>query len=731
MKTESGAFFQKIVIKYSLAWQEKMVYSLCRLNEQERKEYMAKYLVIVESPAKAKTIKKFLGSNYEVIASNGHVRDLPKSQMGIDVDNDFEPKYITIRGKGDILAQLRKEVKKADKVYLATDPDREGEAISYHLSKALKLDDKKYKRITFNEITKNAVKNSIKQARDIDMALVDAQQARRVLDRLVGYKISPLLWAKIKRGLSAGRVQSVALKLICDREKEINEFIPKEYWTLSAMLAPEKAKKSIEFKYMGNGSDKEEISSRAELDHIIETIGKQSFKIASIKDSERHKKAPLPFTTSTLQQEASSKLNFATSKTMRIAQQLYEGVEIKGRGSIGLISYLRTDSTRISDEAAAAAKDYIIKNFGEDYTAEIPRADKPGKKIQDAHEAIRPTDITLSPAAIKDQLSREQFRLYQLIYNRFLASQMAEAVYSIKTVKAEVAGYRFQTSVSKIAFAGFTTVYNVDNEKSEHIAGIKDLNEGDLLKLEDFDEKQHFTQPPAHYTEASLVKTLEELGIGRPSTYAPTITLIINRRYVAKENKNLYMTELGEVVNNIMMHSFPSIVDVSFTANMESLLDGVAEGKVRWKTIIENFYPDLDAAVKKAEEELEEVKIEDEVTDVICEECGRNMVIKYGPHGKFLACPGFPECRNTKPYLEKIGVKCPMCGKDVVIRKTKKGRRYYGCENNPECEFMSWQKPSEKKCPQCGNYMVEKGNKLLCSNEQCGYTESIKKEKEN
>ena len=638
MKTESGAFFQKIVIKYSLAWQEKMVYSLCRLNEQERKEYMAKYLVIVESPAKAKTIKKFLGSNYEVIASNGHVRDLPKSQMGIDVDNDFEPKYITIRGKGDILAQLRKEVKKADKVYLATDPDREGEAISYHLSKALKLDDKKYKRITFNEITKNAVKNSIKQARDIDMALVDAQQARRVLDRLVGYKISPLLWAKIKRGLSAGRVQSVALKLICDREKEINEFIPKEYWTLSAMLAPEKAKKSIEFKYMGNGSDKEEISSRAELDHIIETIGKQSFQIASIKDSERHKKAPLPFTTSTLQQEASSKLNFATSKTMRIAQQLYEGVEIKGRGSIGLISYLRTDSTRISDEAAAAAKDYIIKNFGEDYTAGIPRADKPGKKIQDAHEAIRPTDITLSPAAIKDQLSREQFRLYQLIYNRFLASQMAEAVYSIKTVKAEVAGYRFQTSVSKIAFAGFTTVYNVDNEKSEHIAGIKDLNEGDLLKLEDFDEKQHFTQPPARYTEALLVRTLEELGIGRPSTYAPTISTILNRRYITKENKKLYVTELGEAVNQIMEQAFPVIIDVNFTANLESLLDKIGEGAIEWKVVVRNFYPDLDAAVKKAESELQSIKIEDEVTDEVCDECGRNMVVKYGPHGKFLAC---------------------------------------------------------------------------------------------
>ena len=708
-----------------------MVYSLCRLNEQERKEYMAKYLVIVESPAKAKTIKKFLGSNYEVIASNGHVRDLPKSQMGIDVDNDFEPKYITIRGKGDILAQLRKEVKKADKVYLATDPDREGEAISYHLSKALKLDDKKYKRITFNEITKNAVKNSIKQARDIDMALVDAQQARRVLDRLVGYKISPLLWAKIKRGLSAGRVQSVALKLICDREKEINEFIPKEYWTLSAMLAPEKAKKSIEFKYMGNGSDKEEISSRAELDHIIETIGKQSFKIASIKDSERHKKAPLPFTTSTLQQEASSKLNFATSKTMRIAQQLYEGVEIKGRGSIGLISYLRTDSTRISDEAAAAAKDYIIKNFGEDYTAGIPRADKPGKKIQDAHEAIRPTDITLSPAAIKDQLSREQFRLYQLIYNRFLASQMAEAVYSIKTVKAEVEGYRFQTSVSKIAFAGFTTVYNVDNEKSEHIAGIKDLNEGDLLKLEDFDEKQHFTQPPARYTEALLVRTLEELGIGRPSTYAPTISTILNRRYITKENKKLYVTELGEAVNQIMEQAFPVIIDVNFTANLESLLDKIGEGAIEWKVVVRNFYPDLDAAVKKAESELQSIKIEDEVTDEVCDECGRNMVVKYGPHGKFLACPGFPDCKFTKPFFEKTGVPCPKCGGDIVIKKTRKGRRYYGCINAPECDFMSWAKPSKEKCPVCGSYMVEKGNKLLCSAENCVYSrDNTEKEKQ-
>ena len=729
MKTESGAFFQKIVIKYSLAWQEKMVYSLCRLNEQERKEYMAKYLVIVESPAKAKTIKKFLGSNYEVIASNGHVRDLPKSQMGIDVDNDFEPKYITIRGKGDILAQLRKEVKKADKVYLATDPDREGEAISYHLSKALKLDDKKYKRITFNEITKNAVKNSIKQARDIDMALVDAQQARRVLDRLVGYKISPLLWAKIKRGLSAGRVQSVALKLICDREKEINEFIPKEYWTLSAMLAPEKAKKSIEFKYMGNGSDKEEISSRAELDHIIETIGKQSFKIASIKDSERHKKAPLPFTTSTLQQEASSKLNFATSKTMRIAQQLYEGVEIKGMGSIGLITYLRTDSTRISEEADKNAKEYIKQQFGENYVGEAKDV-KTGKKIQDAHEAIRPTNVELSPVKLKEQLPRDQFRLYQLIYNRFLASRMAPAVYENKTVYATAEEHKFKASTSKVVFDGFMSVYSLDEEKEEKTR-LTGLEKGTTLTCAELEEKQHFTQPPAHYTEALLVKTMEELGIGRPSTYASTITTILNRRYVIRENKNLYVTELGAAVNKMMSDAFPAIVDTEFTANIESLLDSIEEGKLEWKGVIRNFYPDLAESVEKAKESLESVKIADEVSDVPCDQCGRMMVVKYGPHGKFLACPGFPECRNTKTYYEKIGVACPKCGKDIILRKTKKGRLYYGCIGYPDCDFMSWSKPSDKKCPKCGGYMVEKGNKLLCASETCGYTcEREKKENE-
>lgn len=693
---------------------------------------MARYLVIVESPAKVKTIKKFLGSNYVVAASNGHVRDLPKSQLGVDVENDYEPKYITIRGKGEILANLRKEVKKADKVYLATDPDREGEAISWHLSKALKLEDKKVYRISFNEITKNAVKASLKSPRDIDMDLVDAQQARRVLDRVVGYRISPLLWAKVKRGLSAGRVQSVALRIIADREAEIDAFIPEEYWTLDAELNVKGERKPLIAKFYGTEKEKMTIESKEQLDEILEELDGVDYEVSEIKKGERTKKAPVPFTTSTLQQEASKALNFATSKTMRIAQQLYEGVDVKGSGTVGIITYLRTDSTRISEEADANVRSYIGEQYGSQYVAAEGSGKSGSQKIQDAHEAIRPTDVTRTPAMLKDSLSRDQFRLYQLIWKRFVASRMMPAVYETTSVKIAAGKYRFNVATSKIAFEGFRLIYTeAGEEKDEKGVLLKGLDENSELSLEQFESKQHFTQPPAHYTEASLVKTLEEMGIGRPSTYAPTITLIINRRYVAKENKNLYMTELGEVVNNIMMQSFPSIVDVSFTANMESLLDGVAEGKVKWKTIIENFYPDLDAAVKKAEEELEEVKIEDEVTDVICEECGRNMVIKYGPHGKFLACPGFPECRNTKPYLEKIGVKCPMCGKDVVIRKTKKGRRYYGCENNPECEFMSWQKPSEKKCPQCGNYMVEKGNKLLCSNEQCGYTESIKKEKEN
>ena len=693
---------------------------------------MARYLVIVESPTKVKTIKKFLGSNYVVMASNGHVRDLPKSQMGVDLEHDFEPKYITIRGKGEILAGLRKEVKKADKIYLATDPDREGEAISWHLMKALKLEGKKVYRISFNEITKSAVKASLKNARDIDMDLVDAQQARRVLDRIVGYKISPVLWAKVKRGLSAGRVQSVALRIIADREDEIAAFIPEEYWSLDANFKVKGEKKPLTAKFYGTKDEKITIHNEEELHKILADLEDAEYEVVDVKRGERSKKAPLPFTTSTLQQEASKALNFATSKTMRIAQQLYEGVDIKGSGTVGLITYLRTDSTRISEEADANARAYVGKAYGEEYVAETASEQKQkndGKNIQDAHEAIRPSDVTRVPAEIKESLTRDQFRLYQLIWKRFVASRMQPAKYETTSVKIGADDYRFTVSASKIIFEGFRLAYvESDEEKQSGNVMVNSIDKDSELTKESFDYKQHFTQPPAHYTEASLVKTLEELGIGRPSTYAQTISTIITRRYVAKENKNLYMTELGEVVNNIMKQSFASIVDVNFTAYMEGLLDMIAEGKVEWKSVISNFYPDLKEAVEKAEKELETVKIEDEVTDVVCEECGRNMVIKYGPHGKFLACPGFPECRNTKPYLEKIGVACPKCGKDIVLRKTKKGRRYYGCEDNPECDFMSWQKPSEEKCPKCGSYMVEKGNKLVCGNEQCGFVKNKEKD---
>ncbi len=675
---------------------------------------MPNNLVIVESPAKAKTIQKFLGSGYEVIASNGHVRDLPKSTMGVDFENDYEPKYITIRGKGELLDKLRKAVKKADKIYLATDPDREGEAISYHLSVALKLQDKNYKRITFNEITKNAVKSSIKQAREIDMNLVDAQQARRVLDRMVGYSISPLLWEKIKRGLSAGRVQSVALKLICDRENEISAFIPEEYWTLDAMIKTVEGLKPVVFHYSKDKVDK------ALLEQIKKDVDGADFVVKGIKTSEKSKKSPAPFTTSTMQQEAGKLLNFSTSKTMRVAQQLYEGVDIKKYGTIGLITYLRTDSVRISDEAAAAAKKYIIDKFGEQYVGEEKNADS-GKKIQDAHEAIRPTNIEITPAMIKDQVSRDQFRLYQLIYNRFLASRMSNTVYETKTVSLEANGHTFKSSSSKVVFEGFKAVYSLDEDKEEsnRLSGI---NENDTFKLNELVEKQHFTQPPAHYTESLLVKTMEELGIGRPSTYAPTISTIINRRYVVKENKNLYVTELGEAVNTMMEKAFPAIVDTEFTANIESLLDKIEAGVIDWKVVIRNFYPDLDASVQNAKNELEHIKIEDEISEVQCELCGRMMVVKYGPHGKFLACPGFPECKNTKPHFEKIGVACPLCNGEVVLRKTKKGRKYYGCIKAPECNFMSWAKPTDKKCPECGTYLVEKGNKLLCAKEGCGYT---------
>lgn len=685
---------------------------------------MAKYLVIVESPAKVKTIKKFLGSNYEVIASNGHVRDLPKSTMGIDIENDYEPKYITIRGKGDKLAEIKRYVKKAEKVFLATDPDREGEAISWHLQNALKLDDKKIVRITFNEITKNAVKESIKNSREINTNLVDAQQARRVLDRMVGYKISPVLWAKVKRGLSAGRVQSVALRMICDREEEINAFISEEYWTLDVNLGVEGEKKPITAKFYGDENGKIEIENEAQLKEIVKKIKKASFKPFEIKNGERIKKAPLPFTTSTLQQEASKVLNFSTQKTMRLAQQLYEGVDIKGYGTIGLITYLRTDSIRISDEADAMARKYIEDTFGKEFVSKTEQAKKSGNKIQDAHEAIRPTQIELTPTILKDELSRDLFRLYQLIWKRFTASRMENAKYDTTSIKIKASDYIFTTATSKLSFEGFMSVYAFsDEEKEKTNAILKTISKETKLTFIDEDGKQHFTQPPAHFTEAALVKALEEQGIGRPSTYAPTITTIIARRYVVKENKNLYITELGEAVNSIMKTAFQVIVDSSFTANLESLLDMVEEGKVNWKTVIRNFYPDLNEAVEHAEQNLEKINIEDESTDIQCDMCGRNMVIKYGPHGKFLACPGFPECRNTKPYYEKIGVACPDCGQDIVIRKTKKGRKFFGCINNPECEFMSWSKPVEKKCPDCGKYMVQKGNKTVCSDEKCGYVE--------
>ncbi len=651
---------------------------------------MARYLVIVESPAKVKTIKKFLGSSYEVLASNGHVRDLPKSALGIDVEHDFEPKYITIRGKGDVLASLRKEVKKADKIYLATDPDREGEAIAWHLYVALKLENKKVYRISFNEITKNAVKESIKEAREINMDLVDAQQARRALDRIVGYRISPVLWAKVKRGLSAGRVQSVALRIIADREEEIEAFVPEEYWTLEAAFSVDGEEKPLIAKYQGD------IHTKEEVNHILDALKDASYEVEDVRKGERSKKAPLPFTTSTLQQEASKTLNFATQKTMRIAQQLYEGIEIKGSGTIGLITYLRTDSTRVSEEADANTKEYIAEVYGDKYVSKSDKKVGNEKKIQDAHEAIRPTDVRRTPAMVKDSLSRDQLRLYQLIWKRFVASRMKAAKSETITVKIGAGEFKFGVTTSSIRFDGFRAVYiESDEEKEESNVLVKRITEESKLTVDSLEPKQHFTQPPVHYTEAALVKTLEELGIGRPSTYAPTISTIIARRYVAKEKKNLYMTEIGEVVNRIMLQSFPSIVNVNFTANMEGLLDMIAEGKVEWKSVISNFYPDLEEAVQIAEKELEKIKIADEETDIVCEECGRNMVIKYGPHGRFLACPGFPECRNTKPYLEKIGVPCPICGKDVVIRKTKKGRKYYGCEDNPNCEYMSWKKPTE------------------------------------
>ena len=680
---------------------------------------MAKNLVIVESPTKVNTIKKFLGKNYEVVASNGHVRDLPKSALGVDVDNDFEPKYITIRGKGELLASLRKEVKKSDKIYLATDPDREGEAISWHLISALNLDDKNVSRISFNEITKKAVKEAMKNPRDIDMDLVDAQQARRVLDRVVGYEISPVLWEKVKRGLSAGRVQSAALNIICNREKEISEFIPQEYYTLDVKL--KNKKNNIEASFYGNKDKKLDINSKKELDVIFNELDGASYKVESVNNSKREKKTPLPFTTSTMQQEASKQLNFSISKTMNIAQQLYEGINISKVGTVGLITYLRTDSIRISDEAKASCKDYIASEYGKEYVGDYKGVDKKKGKIQDAHEAIRPSDVTLTPSMVKSSLSPAQFKLYQLIWKRFVASQMTNAMYDVIKVRIQAMDYIFQTSASKVAFDGFLSVYKDDDDKEEKKQKLDSLKVGDELDLVSLDETQHFTQPPAHYTEASIVRTLEELGIGRPSTYSPIITTLLKRRYIGKEGRNIFVTEMGEIVNDLMTKAFPDIVDEKFTARLEEELDGVEEGDISWKDIIRDIYPKVEKEVKSAQETLEKVTILDEETDVVCEECGRNMVIKYGKFGKFLACPGFPDCRNTKPFLEKIGVPCPKCGKDVIICKTKKGRTYYGCEGYPDCDFMNWNRPVEKKCPKCKDYMVIKGKKLVCQNKECGF----------
>ena len=692
-----------------------------------------KYLVIVESPAKAATIGKFLGNNYKIEASMGHVRDMPKSQMGIDFEHDFEPKYITIRGKGELLGKLRKDAKAADKVYLATDPDREGEAISWHLLHALNLgEEKPISRITFNEITKTAVKKSITEARDIDMDLVDAQQARRILDRVVGYTISDLLWKKVKKGLSGGRVQSVALRLICDREGEIREFIPEEYWTLGAKLKDADGK-VFEAKFYGKGETKTELANEAETNEVLDGLKGKDFAVTDVKTGSRQKKPVAPFTTSTMQQEASKHLNMATQKTMMIAQQLYEGVNVKGEGTVGLVSYIRTDSFRISDEAYEAAVAFIKETYGDAFVNPERIVYKSKGKTQDAHEAIRPTNVSRTPESIKDSLSKDQYRLYRLIWERFVASQMSPAVYDTLSVKLAAGDYTFRASGSRLRFSGFLEAYSKGEEEDEKV--IPKLTHGDILQAEQLLPEQHFTQPPARYTDASLIKTLEEIGVGRPSTYAPTLTTIQARHYVTKEAKNLFPTELGEMVDEIMKTYFPDIVDIDFTANMEKRLDDVEMGKEEWKQIIRDFYPDFKKSVENAAEKLEKIEIKDEETDIVCEKCGRNMVIKYGRYGKFLACPGFPECQNAKPYFEEAGVNCPECGGKVLIKKTKKGRIYYGCEHNGDgCDFMSWNKPTGEKCPECGAFLEEKGRKnpkIVCSNEKCGYMKEKPAEEEN
>ncbi|MCL2604920.1 MAG: type I DNA topoisomerase [Defluviitaleaceae bacterium] len=679
---------------------------------------MIKNLVILESPSKAKTIKKILGPNYKIEACVGHVRDLPKSQLGVDVESDFEPKYITIRGKGDILANLRKLAKTANKIYLATDPDREGEAISWHLMHALKLDEKNTERITFNEITKNAVKKSLKEARPIDMDLVDAQQARRVLDRVVGYRISPLLWKKVRKGLSAGRVQSVVLKLICEREEEIELFIPEEYWTLEAKMA----KGSFIARYNASDNGKFELKTEADVQTILKKVGKHDFTVREIKQGTRTRKPPAPFTTSTLQQEASRLFSYAPSRTMRIAQQLYEGVDVAGEGAVGLVTYIRTDSPRISDEAYADATDYIKTKYDKTYIPSARPEYKSRGRTQDAHEAIRPTSAARTPDSLKSSLSGEQYKLYKLIWERFIGSQMSAAVYDTLAVKLDANKTVWRASGSLLKFDGYLAVYS-KNEDAEKDVKIPPLKEGEIIKTADFLPAQHFTQPSPRYSEGSMVRTMEDLGIGRPGTFAQTIMTLLARGYVIKENKALYPTELGEIVNEIMADFFEDIVDTEFTARMEDDLDRVELGELEWKEVLRGFYPTLAEKINAAEEQIGEIEVKDEETDIPCENCNRMMVIKYGRFGKFLACPGFPECRNAKPILEEAGVACPLCGGKVVIKKSKKGRIYYGCDAYPDCDFISWNLPTGEKCPDCGGYLMIKGRKtrvVACS--ACKFT---------
>ena len=679
----------------ALAKKEGMLYS-ARIVSSERgkgKTPMANKLVIVESPAKMKTIKKFLGSSYSVAASMGHIRDLPKSAMGIDIEQDFEPKYINIRGKGDLISSLKKEVKKADTVFLATDPDREGEAISWHLTKALGLEDteKKVKRITFNEITQKAVRDSIKNPREIDTNLVDAQQARRVMDRIVGYSISPILWEKIKKGLSAGRVQSAALNIICRREAEIAAFVPEEYWTLQGVL--KNGKKKAVFTYYGEDGKKTALADEEQTDAVIRDVDGKELTVYEVKQSERTKNPPLPFTTSTMQQEASRLLGLSTYNTMRVAQKLYEGVSVRNYGTIGLITYLRTDSVRVSEEAMAAASDYIEAVYGKEYASGKGSSGKNAKNAQDAHEAIRPTHIEITPESLKDQLDRDSYRLYQLIWKRFAASRMTPAVYQVTTAKLMSGSHEFRASGSELVFRGFFAVYGTKDETEEK-QDLSYLTAGEQRVFDSLEKEQHFTEPPAHFTEATLVREMEEEGIGRPSTYAPTITTLLARRYISKEKKNIFVTELGTAVNDLMVSSFPEIADPAFTAQMEVDLDSVAEGNREWKSVLREFWPGLEKEVEEARKNLGKVKVADEVSDVICDKCGRNMVIKYGPHGKFLACPGFPECRNTKQLLEKAGVPCPVCGAEVIKRRSAKGRVFYTCENR-ECDWISWNRPGK------------------------------------